>query len=160
MPNKVRPHVLVHGRTSGGTNFPIQVDATGVVQTNGSGGGGGGGAATIADGADVNAGATTDAAVTGNNTGTLSAKLRGLSKILADVWDSTNHWLKVSIQNPTITTVNGIGLPAYDYVTYTSGSTTDTYVFKVGGSGGSTAATVTLTYTDSTKAVLSTVAKT
>jgi hypothetical protein len=41
---------------------------------------GGGGPATIADGADVNAGATTDAAVITDTTGTLSAKLRGLVK--------------------------------------------------------------------------------
>lgn len=43
-------------------------------------GGGGGGAATIADGADVNAGATTDAAVVTDTNGTLSGKLRGLVK--------------------------------------------------------------------------------
>ena len=39
---------------------------------------------TVLDGADVNAGTTTDAGVTGNNTGTLSAKIRGLNTILAD----------------------------------------------------------------------------
>src|SRR5581483_788181 len=41
------------------------------------------------------AGATADAAVTGDNAGTLSAKLRGLTKILADIWDSVNHRIKV-----------------------------------------------------------------
>jgi hypothetical protein len=51
---------------------------------------------------DTNAGATTDSAVTGDNSGTISAKLRGLSKMLADMWDSGNHWLKVSIQNATL----------------------------------------------------------
>jgi len=45
-----------------------------------SSGGGGGGAATIADGADVTQGAIADAAVNGDNPGTLSAKLRGLNK--------------------------------------------------------------------------------
>jgi len=60
-----------------------------------TGGGGGGGASTIADGADVNAGATTDAAITSDTNGTLSAKLRGLVKILASVWDSINGRLKV-----------------------------------------------------------------
>jgi len=65
-------------------------------------GGGGGGAVTIADGADVNAGDTTDAAVTGDNTGTLSAKLRGINKILANVWDSVNSRLNVFIQNTTL----------------------------------------------------------
>jgi hypothetical protein len=41
---------------------------------------GGGGPATIANGADVNAGNTTDAAVITDTTGTLSGKLRGLVK--------------------------------------------------------------------------------
>jgi hypothetical protein len=43
-------------------------------------GGGGGGAATIADGADVAEGATTDAAVITDTAGTVSGKLRGLVK--------------------------------------------------------------------------------
>jgi len=47
-------------------------------------------------------GTTSDAAVTTNTTGSLSGKLRGLVAILADVWDSGNHWLKVSIQNSSI----------------------------------------------------------
>lgn len=55
---------------SGGT---IQVPTT-------TSGGGGGGAVTIADGADVNAGSTTDAAVVSDSNGTLSGKLRGLVK--------------------------------------------------------------------------------
>lgn len=47
------------------------------------------------DGSDVNQGRTTDNAVTGDTAGTVSAKLRGLVKISTDVWDSTNHLLKV-----------------------------------------------------------------
>lgn len=43
-------------------------------------GGGGGGAVTIADGADVAEGSTTDAAVITDTTGTVSSKLRGLVK--------------------------------------------------------------------------------
>src|SRR4051812_24126484 len=38
-------------------------------------------------------GAAADAAVTSDVNGTLSAKLRGLVKILTSVWDSTNSWL-------------------------------------------------------------------
>jgi hypothetical protein len=60
-----------------------------------TGGGGGGGAVTIADGANVTQGALADAAVVGDNSGTVSAKLRGLSKIFNDVWDSVNHFLLV-----------------------------------------------------------------
>lgn len=98
--HKAKPPVLAWGRTPGNVNVPVQVDASGVVQVSSSGGGGG--AVTIADGADVAEGATTDVKVTGDNTGTVSAKLRGLSTILNDMWDSVNHWLKVSIQNATL----------------------------------------------------------
>lgn len=41
------------------------------------------------------AGATADAAVTGDSAGTLSGKLRGLTKIFGDIWDSVNHRIKV-----------------------------------------------------------------
>lgn len=53
----------------------------------------------VKDGGNVAQGTTTDAAVTGDTAGTLSAKLRGLSKMLADMWDSTNHWLQVKVMN-------------------------------------------------------------
>lgn len=59
-------------------------------------------ATTVADGSNTNQGANADAAVTGDNSGTLSAKLRGINKIFADVWDSVNHWFKVSIQNTSL----------------------------------------------------------
>lgn len=44
--------------------------------------GGGGGAATIADGADVTLGSTSDAAATAGATGTVSAKLRNVTALL------------------------------------------------------------------------------
>lgn len=94
MANHPRPIILAEGRTSGNINVPILVDDDGTVHTTGSGGGGG--AVTISNGSDTAEGSTTDAAVVGDNTGTVSAKLRGLSKIFADVWDSVNHVLKVS----------------------------------------------------------------
>src|SRR5689334_10178737 len=68
-------------------------------------GGGGGGPATIADCADVTQGCIADAAVNGDNPGTISAKLRGLNKLFSDVWDSVNHWLRVSVQGTA--TVSG-----------------------------------------------------
>ncbi len=46
-------------------------------------GGAGGGPVTVADGGDVAEGATADVAVQGDNSGTLSAKLRGLLKYFA-----------------------------------------------------------------------------
>lgn len=54
----------------------------------------------------------------------------------------------------------GLYLPTFDYCSQVQASTTDTWTFKTGGSGGTTVATVTITYTDSTKAVISNVAKT
>lgn len=56
---------------------------------------------SVADGADVALGATTDAGVK-DATGSVNAHVRGLVQILADVWDSVNHWLKVSIQNTSL----------------------------------------------------------
>lgn len=50
-----------------------------------AGGGSGGTASTVADGANVVEGTTTDAAVTGDNAGTMKAALRGITKILGSV---------------------------------------------------------------------------
>lgn len=61
----------------------------------------------------------------------------------------------------TLKLIPGLSIPEYDYVavTYPSG-TQEVYVFKTGGSGGATVATVTINYVDSTKANLLNVAKT
>ena len=59
-----------------------------------------------------------------------------------------------------ITDSTGLDLGNYDYISYTSGLTDDTYVFKTGGSGGTTTATLVVTWTDANKDVLSSVAKT
>lgn len=92
-------------------------------------GGGGGGAVTIADAADVAQGATTDAAVTSDTTGTLSGKLRGLVKMLADMWDSANHWLKVSVQNTVNASVTGtVGISGNVTVTQGTGANLHTVV--------------------------------
>lgn len=71
---------------------------------------------SIADGADVNQGTTTDVAVVTDAAGTISGKLRGLVKIFASVWDSTAGRLKVDISSNAIidagnstTTPLGIG---------------------------------------------------
>lgn len=57
---------------------------------------------------------------------------------------------------------SGLKIPDYDYVSMalSAGDTTETYTFKTGGSGGTTVATVTIVYTDSTRDVLSSVTKT
>jgi hypothetical protein len=60
--------------------------------------------------------------------------------------------------NSTTDTLNPAGgLQAgvdYDYIDAQQASTTDTYVFKLGGSGGTTVRTVLITYTDSTKSTI------
>ncbi len=58
----------------------------------------------IRDGQDGTIGATTDAAVTSDAAGTLSAKLRGIVTILANVWDAVNGRIKVdsSVAKPDI----------------------------------------------------------
>lgn len=55
----------------------------------------------------------------------------------------------------TLEEIPGFWIPINDYVAATYPSATqEVYTFKVGGSGGSTVAVVTLNYTDSTKANL------
>lgn len=78
-----------------GSRQPLSCDLSGTLRST-AGGGGGGGAVTVADGADATQGTTTDAAKTDSTlSGTVVSWLKGLIKILADVWDSVNHRLKV-----------------------------------------------------------------
>lgn len=76
---------LMHPYTSGTPEVTFAgVPAISVASASG----GGGGAATIADGADVTEGAIADAAVTGDNAGTVNAHLRGLTKVSGDPTDA------------------------------------------------------------------------
>lgn len=61
----------------------------------------------------------------------------------------------------TVVTQRGLNIPIHDTVeiTYPSG-TTESYVFKSGGTAGATVATVSVTYSDSTKGSISLVLKT
>jgi hypothetical protein len=64
-------------QTGSASNVIVMAGGSGLGTNFGGGGsGGGGGAVTIADGADVAEGATTDAAATAGGTGSLSAKMR------------------------------------------------------------------------------------
>lgn len=71
----------------------------------------------------------------------------------------------VKVSNPDGSSIGtifaGLSIPTHDYigVTYPT-STTEEYVYKIGGSGGTTVATVTVVYTSSTKVDLSSVTKT
>lgn len=55
---------------------------------------------------------------------------------------------------------SGIGIPAWDYLSLSISSATETYTFKTGGASGTTVATVTIVYTDATRADILTVTKT
>lgn len=72
-------------------------------------------AVSLTDGADVTLGAIADAAVTTNTTGTISAKLRGIVAILANVWDSVAGVLKTRLVVPNVlnpaTTIDVKGTP-------------------------------------------------
>ena len=60
---------------------------------------------------------------------------------------TTSEPLDVNVISGTITaTIGGFGIPSYDYISLAQASTTDTYTFKSGGAGGSTVATVTITF--------------
>ncbi len=60
----------------------------------------------------------------------------------------------------TLESVAGFNIPKYDYigVAYPD-SVTETYTYKTGGSSGTTVGTLTIVYTDSTKASLTSVTK-
>lgn len=49
---------------------------------------------------------------------------------------------------------NGFQIGKYDYVSLVQDATTDAYAFKIGGSGGTLLATITITFTDSTKVTI------
>ena len=56
---------------------------------------------------------------------------------------------------------SGLVSVAYDTIVPNySGSTTDVYVYNIGGTGGTTVATLTISYVDSTKAVMTSIVKT
>jgi|GEM_PF-1319682 len=78
---KVRGLVTLFGTLLG--RLPAALTASGNLKVSVEEGGAGGGAVTVADGADVNAGTTTDAAVTTDASGTVSGKLRGLVTLFA-----------------------------------------------------------------------------
>ena len=53
----------------------------------------------------------------------------------------------------------GMEIPAHDYISLTEGSTTDTWTYKTGGAGGTTVATIIITYTDTGKGTIASVTK-
>lgn len=76
-------------------------------------------------------GAVADASVTGDSTGTVSAKLRGINKILADVWNSVSHFISVSIVNATLA-VTQSGAWTFGLAPATSGGCSDYHIVATG----------------------------
>lgn len=93
--------------------------------------------------------------------------------IVSNSYVSTNQDIPVKVTNPSsevlpgnvqhvnVDSLPGLNLPEFDYISvaYPTG-TQEVYTYKTGGSGGTTVATVTVNYVDSTKEQLSDVTKT
>lgn len=66
-----------------------------------------------------------------------------------------------ALLNQTLLAIAGLVTEPFDYIEATYPTTSsEVYTYKTGGSGGTAVATVTVVYTDSTKAVLTSVTKT
>lgn len=125
-------HSIVTGfqKTTSGAPFQAQLDDDLNLKVNVVAGGAGGGAVTVADGADVAQGTTTDVAITSDASGTIIGFLRGLVKMIANVWDSGTSTLKISapsaitVQQPT----------AANLKVDLSGTAANTTAIKVDGS--------------------------
>lgn len=112
--------------TSASTTTVNMVGGSGIPTGSGGGAaGGGGGAVTVADGADVSEGATTDAAATAGSTGSVQAKLRFVTSILNTI-SSTLTSMAASLVS--IVTNTGAAIPAgtnvIGHVIADTGSTT------------------------------------
>jgi hypothetical protein len=84
----------------------------------------------------------------------------GVKRVLASGYDGVNIHDLATDTNGVLKIAGGFNVPVFDYVTLTQATLIDTWVFKSGGVGGTTTATITITYTDATKVTISTVAKT
>lgn len=77
------------------------------------------------------------------------------AKRVANYGWGPNGWIRLAA-GPA-----GLVTTPWDYLAYTAtSSTVDTYQFYLGGSGGTLQATLTITYTDTTKSQISSLAKT
>lgn len=91
-----------------GQAIPLPCNSSGQLLTSG-GGGGGGGAVTVANGADVALGATTDAAYAGSGSATTVAIQKGIyNALVAALPAGSNIIGKVGIDQTTPGTTNGV----------------------------------------------------
>lgn len=76
-----------------------------------------------------------------------------LTPVASYYWDITSlSWLKAN--------EGGLAVPTYDATALAQNATQDIWTFFTGGLGGTLVATITITYTDATKATISTVVRT
>ena len=81
------------------------------------------------------------------------AHLEDGTKILVNPGDVSNKAVRVNV----VASAFGLPIPSYDAVLLTQDATHDVWTFKTGGTGGTTVGVVTITYTDATKATISSV---
>lgn len=79
---------------------------------------------------------------------------------IATLTPQTDALTDTQLRATAVPTQSGLGIPIHDAMAYTPAATTDTYVYRTGGIAGSIVATVVMSYTDATKAVLTTVVRT
>lgn len=84
--------------------------------------------------------------------------------IPTDINDRTHRSYRQDPNNENQTVVasinlGGLGIENYDYIDASQTTSSDTFVFKSGGSSGSTIATIVVNYTDGTKENLLSVEK-
>lgn len=90
-----------------------------------------------------------------------SATLQHPPEVVAGVDASGNIVALLVGADGTLVTESGLVPKNFDYISYTAtNATTDTYVYKTGGSGGTTVATVAVVWTTAAHTVLASVTRT
>jgi len=100
-----------------------------------SGGGGGGGAVTVADGADVTQGAIADAVITAGAAGTVSAKLRAISRDVGSILTNTPALGQAAMaaSAPVVIASNQSAVPVSGTVTTTPPANASTNIAQING---------------------------
>lgn len=86
-------------------------------------------------------------------------KTIGVKKVMPYGWDGSNA-VAIKTNSAGELMTSSLVPEKWDYTALVQAATTDTWTFKTGGVSGTTVATVTITYSDATKAVISNVART
>ena len=70
------------------------------------------------------------------------------------------QWRRLGVSSKGALLTNGLVPEEFDYLSLAQDTLTDVWTYKIGGSSGTTVATVTITYTSSGKTVISNIART